>query len=380
MDSSDILLTISIIIIFIILYIFFYILGRHSNIKLLWTKYRCNPVFMPLAKLFGYDPITNFNNCVQNVQQSYISELLLPVNYNINALQKTGDEMNTSIVNTYKFIDRFRDDIKSIVESIMGKLLNLTINMKKETINIQDALLRLTSTITTLTYIADEQTKFNDKTKYAIKKQKTDANKSIQQQRDWWADWRKRWAKMIKAHEEAERLRKEREAAAEARRQEKCVYDKLDADVKKKIKISSAQASLECKQAVCFHPETLVKNNNGKTVPIKNIKVGSFLKNGQKVLGTMILNNLTEDNSYNEDLYSLVNGEKGENILVSGSHLIYDKTINNYIKVKDFTGSMISYNNSETLICLITTDHTIPLGDYIFHDWEDNNGSPSKNL
>ena len=369
MDSSDILLTISIIIIFIILYIFFYILGRHRNIKLLWTKYRCNPVFMPLAKLFGYDPITNFNNCVQNVQQSYISELLLPVNYNINALEKTGAEMNTSIVNTYKFIDRFRDDIKSIVESIMSKLLNLTINMKKETINIQDALLRLTSTITTLTYIADEQTKFNDKTKYAIKKQKTDANKSIQQQRDWWAD------EKIKT----ETQRKNSQDVAN-KKQQKCIYNKLDPDTKKQILTSSAQASLECKQALCFHPETLVKNNNGKTIPIKNIKVGSFLKNGQKVLGTMILNNLTDDNSYNEDLYSLVNGEKGENILVSGSHLIYDKTINNYIKVKDFSGSVISYINSETLICLITTDHTIPLGDYIFHDWEDNNGSPSKNL
>ena len=29
---------------------------------------------------------------------------------------------------------------------------------------------------------------------------------------------------------------------------------------------------------------------------------------------------------------------------------------------------------------LITSDHSIPIGEWIFHDWEDNNGSPSKNL
>ena len=32
------------------------------------------------------------------------------------------------------------------------------------------------------------------------------------------------------------------------------------------------------------------------------------------------------------------------------------------------------------LACLITEQHTIPIGDYLFHDWEDNNGSASKDI
>ena len=50
----------------------------------------------------------------------------------------------------------------------------------------------------------------------------------------------------------------------------------------------------------------------------------------------------------------------------------------NYIHVKDHPKSVKSSTNSQMFICLITSDHTIPLGNYIFHDWEDNNGSPSK--
>ena len=40
----------------------------------------------------------------------------------------------------------------------------------------------------------------------------------------------------------------------------------------------------------------------------------------------------------------------------------------------------ITDTKHETLCCLITSDHTIPIGKHIFHDWEDNNGSPAKNL
>ena len=34
----------------------------------------------------------------------------------------------------------------------------------------------------------------------------------------------------------------------------------------------------------------------------------------------------------------------------------------------------------DELSCLITSNHTIPIGQWIFHDWEDNNGSPAKSL
>ena len=36
----------------------------------------------------------------------------------------------------------------------------------------------------------------------------------------------------------------------------------------------------------------------------------------------------------------------------------------------------ITDTKQETLCCLITSNNTIPIGKWIFHDWEDNN--PSK--
>ena len=133
-------------------------------------------------------------------------------------------------------------------------------------------------------------------------------------------------------------------------------------------------------RAICFHPDTLVKKYNNKIIKMKNLKMGDKLKNGQIVQGTMYLRNLDENNNYIENMYHIKNGERGLPIIVSGSHLIFDKSINNFVHVKDYKDAIPANINLKKLCCLITTDHTIPLGNYIFHDWEDNNGSISKDI
>ncbi len=140
----------------------------------------------------------------------------------------------------------------------------------------------------------------------------------------------------------------------------------------------------ETVRMLCFHPKTLVKLKNETIKPISQIKPGDILKNSQIVHGTMKLNNLDNSGNYIEKLYKL-NGEIDKNnhtssILVSGKHLIYDKNINKFINVDNHSDANLSTINTKTLICLITSDHTIPLGFYIFHDWEDNRGTPSKNV
>ena len=134
---------------------------------------------------------------------------------------------------------------------------------------------------------------------------------------------------------------------------------------------------------LCFHPDTLIKLKNNKFVKIKDINTNDILKTGNKVYGTMKLSNINENGNQVEDMYTVKNGENNEEIVVSGSHLIYDPEVNGFVKVKDLKGKYPSIKTDikcPDLYCLITSDHTIPIGKWIFHDWEDNNGSASKNL
>ena len=109
----------------------------------------------------------------------------------------------------------------------------------------------------------------------------------------------------------------------------------------------------------CFSPETPVKLQNGETRAMKNIELGDILVNGSIVKATMQIKN-------ESDPYYKLPG----NILVTGSHYIKDG--DTYKHVKKYTGAEATTQVDPIVSCLITSDHKIPVGDFIFWDWEDN--------
>lgn len=135
--------------------------------------------------------------------------------------------------------------------------------------------------------------------------------------------------------------------------------------------------------AMCFDPDTKIQLDTGELIAMKDVKLGSKLKNGSIVQSVMKINNLDENNNIINKMYKLEKGEKNEPIYVTGSHLIYDSTIKDFVKVSNYRGTNPAIESNKEcpeLACLITSDHTIPIGNEIFHDWEDNNGSESKNI
>ena len=109
----------------------------------------------------------------------------------------------------------------------------------------------------------------------------------------------------------------------------------------------------------CFSPETLIKLQNGRTVMMKNLKLGDVLINGSIVDAVMNIKN------ENDPYYKLPG-----NILVTGSH--YVKYGGKYIHVKNVPESKPTGKVDSVVYCLVTSDHKIPVGDYTFWDWEDN--------
>ena len=119
----------------------------------------------------------------------------------------------------------------------------------------------------------------------------------------------------------------------------------------------------------CFHPDTLLLLENNTYVKMKDITLGSKLKNGSIVDGVIKINNLDNKGEFKEKLYKLSNGENNHPILVTGKHLIL---VNDKLDfVKNHNDSAITDLNTKELACLITSDHLIPIGNYVFWDWED---------
>jgi hypothetical protein len=114
----------------------------------------------------------------------------------------------------------------------------------------------------------------------------------------------------------------------------------------------------------CFHPDTLISLKNGSKCAMKDLPLGTILSDNSKVFSVMKIDNIKK-----EKMYKIIDDE--QIIYVTGDHYILDET-DEWIKVKYYKNAILQTEvYSDWFSCLITTTGKIPIGNYIFWDWED---------
>ena len=119
-------------------------------------------------------------------------------------------------------------------------------------------------------------------------------------------------------------------------------------------------------QLLCFSPDTPVTMNDGTVKKMKNIKIGEKIKGGIDVVATLKIKGGEEHR-----FYKIWSKQLNADILVTGSHKIIDPKTGDLIPVKFFDLAEKTDMYSDTLSCLVTSTHIIPVGEYKFWDWED---------
>jgi hypothetical protein len=309
MNSSDITLSILIILIFVGLYFFNILSVGIKQIEEDWNKYKCNPAVMPFAGVFNHDVMQNFTECIQTAQGNYMEYLLHPMSYNLNVFSELANQINTSMLGVKAFLNTLRNSMGDGFRIIFGSFLNIIVEFQELLINFVDSIRKMMGILATLLYT-------------------------------------------------------------------------MDGSIKTMTSIWAGPPG-QLTRAICFHPNTKVKTKDGNIICMKDLKLNEYLKNGARICSIMKISNKDKNNKQIEKLYKIKNGENNEDILVTGSHLVYDPDIKGFVEVKNLRGknpAILLDIKCDELSCLITDNHTIPIGDWIFHDWEDNNGSPAKDL
>lgn len=310
MKGRDIFLTLIIIIVFVLLYLFIALSVGKKNVENNWPIHRCNPAIMPFASLFGHDVGKNFTHCIQSMQTKYSDYLNLPLHYNMHVMSSNASDSMQAIQSARGFISNLRGFITDIIQNVFGVFLNMLIEFQRGIVVIKDIMGKLVGILTSLIYTLDGSVKTMEST------------------------WNGPPGDAVRAL-----------------------------------------------SGVCFHPDTKVKLIDNTILNMKDVPLNAILKNGATVRAVLTISNQTNNGDIKEKLYMLPNGEDNDkHILVTGSHLVYLPKQDTFVPIDSLDEATISSIETSTLSCLITSDHTIPLGQWIFHDWEDNNGSPSKSI
>jgi hypothetical protein len=122
----------------------------------------------------------------------------------------------------------------------------------------------------------------------------------------------------------------------------------------------------------CFYPYTQLKLKNEEKVLMCNIRLGDILEHGEVVEAILQIDNKNDKIPfYKVRSIDSVDGEHKSYIFVTGSHLIYDKSKEKFVKVSEHPDAIPTDIYYPYFYCLITDNHKIPIGGHVFWDWED---------
>jgi hypothetical protein len=95
-----------------------------------WPIYRCNPLVMPFAGLFGFDSATNMSGCLNLSFNSYFSMLIRPFQYMIDIIKKIIrdiihqlDSIRTILRPIRDFFAKASSMVFKKVEAVMGTVI-----------------------------------------------------------------------------------------------------------------------------------------------------------------------------------------------------------------------------------------------------------------
>ena len=138
MKTADLTLTVIIVLIFILLYLFNLLVVGIQRIKENWPVYRCQPLVMPFASIFGHDSSKNFGYCIANMQKNFMGPLLKPLNFNISLLGDITGGLTSGLNSNRDFVGKFRAAISGTFMNIFSVVFNVMIEVQRTVINIKD--------------------------------------------------------------------------------------------------------------------------------------------------------------------------------------------------------------------------------------------------
>jgi len=278
-----------------------------KDIEKNWPKYKCNPAIMPFAGSFGKDAGKNFVDCIGDIQKGFMGFFLGPIYYVVDLLSTLGDDLMNSLNMIRVMIDNVKERLMGIFGNIFGFLFNIVTQFQLMTINIKDLLAKVLAVVWTITLLFQG----------TILTVRSTINGPIGALMRHFGG----------GHPESDHSE----------------------DV-----------------GDCFHRNTKMKMKNGKYKKMSELNLGDKLFDGGEVRAILRIKG-----EKTNPFYKIYSEDLKEEILVSGTHFIKHPETGKFIKVKDYDKAIKTEQWDKELSCLVTSNNLIPIGEYIFWDWED---------
>ena len=158
--GTDLWISVIIMIIFFIVTSYFYVMNHVKPILANWDNDKCSPSVIPFAGLINKDPKMsvfeftgkNFTGCIQTILKTIASDAFAPIYYVMKLFIDEFKNFVHSIESIRHIFDKIRITIKTFLQDVMSRLLNITMPIMKFMIVMKDMLSKMNGTLTATTY------------------------------------------------------------------------------------------------------------------------------------------------------------------------------------------------------------------------------------
>ncbi len=124
-----------------------------KDIQQNWEIYRCNPLIIPIAGIFGYDSMKTFKSCVDNYNVDLSEKILQPFRYILNNLNIFGEDIGKNLGGLINFTSASNSGIFSIVNTFLGTSTNILVSFQLIILGFRDTFSKIIGTLITFLYI-----------------------------------------------------------------------------------------------------------------------------------------------------------------------------------------------------------------------------------
>jgi hypothetical protein len=103
---------------------YLFALAQVDHLKKHWPKYRCNPIYMPVAGMVGDDVFSNFTKCTMKGFHDYAGFMMDPILQEFQTVNSTIGDIGGALQDIRSVMASTRGGFLGIIGSVFGKIQN----------------------------------------------------------------------------------------------------------------------------------------------------------------------------------------------------------------------------------------------------------------
>jgi hypothetical protein len=133
--------------------LYLFALSQVSFLKKNWPKYRCHPLYMPMAGMVGQDVAANFTKCTMKGFQDYAGFVMDPIMSQFSVFNSVIGDISGAMNDMRGMMADTRSGFLGIVGTVFGKIENLMSQFQHIIIRMRTLMARIVGIMMSFMYI-----------------------------------------------------------------------------------------------------------------------------------------------------------------------------------------------------------------------------------